>query len=319
MQIPDQGLVDRIRDASRRIVRLLGFMDSTLAATQYPPSAVHAILEIGAHKYLTAVQLSQILGLEKSSISRLVRKLVEAGELKETPDSDDGRIKLLSLTTKGRQSLLAISHFGRNQVSSALKHLPEAEQVAVNEGLAIYAHALEASRHGQTTNVAEQVEIRCGYIPGVVGRVTEMHASYYSMQADFGQFFESQVATDVAEFAGRLHAPRNGLWAAIYKGRIVGSVAIDGEDLGGDIAHLRWYIVADGLRGMGVGQLLLQEALAFCEKHQFEKIHLWTFKGLDAARSIYERFGFSLAQEYQGEQWGVRITEQRFERLVAAR
>ncbi|MGO3570299.1 MAG: MarR family transcriptional regulator, partial [Serratia grimesii] len=36
-----------IRDASRHLVRELGFMGSTLAETDLPPSAVHALIEIG--------------------------------------------------------------------------------------------------------------------------------------------------------------------------------------------------------------------------------------------------------------------------------
>ncbi len=41
---------------------------------------------------------------------------------------------------------------------------------------------------------------------------------------------------------------------------------------------------------------------------------LWTFKGLDAARQLYERNGFRLGEEYTGAQWGVNLMEQRFER-----
>jgi hypothetical protein len=46
----------------------------------------------------------------------------------------------------------------------------------------------------------------------------------------------------------------------------------------------------------------------------FARTGLWTFKGLDAARHLYERKGFRLVQEYEGAQWGVVLTEQRFER-----
>jgi len=38
-------------------------------------------------------------------------------------------------------------------------------------------------------------------------------------------------------------------------------------------------------------------------------------KGLDAARSLYERNGFTLADEYVGTQWGTPVTEQKFVRL----
>ena len=113
MTTPDLALIDDIRAASRQMVRELGFMDATLAATDYPPSAVHAILEIGIRGPMTAMHLGDVLHLEKSSVSRMVRKLIENGELKETVDLDDARIKPLSLTAKGRRTLSALHAFGR--------------------------------------------------------------------------------------------------------------------------------------------------------------------------------------------------------------
>jgi DNA-binding MarR family transcriptional regulator len=139
-------LIDDIRAASRQMVREFGFMQQTLAATDYPPSAVHSILEIGTSGPMTSGQLAELLHLEKSSVSRMVRKLIECGELKETSDADDARIKPLSLTPKGRRTLAALHDFGRRQVSDALARLPEAERKLVRQGLMIYARALAAAR-----------------------------------------------------------------------------------------------------------------------------------------------------------------------------
>jgi predicted GNAT family N-acyltransferase len=41
----------------------------------------------------------------------------------------------------------------------------------------------------------------------------------------------------------------------------MGSVAIDGEDLGNNKAHLRWFIMDDKVRGKGLGGQLLTQAL----------------------------------------------------------
>jgi Transcriptional regulators len=150
------ALIDDIRAASRQMVRELGFMEATLAATDYPPSAVHTILEIGARGPMTSVQLAEILHLEKSSVSRMVRKLVECGELKETSDTQDARIKLLSLTPKGRRTLAALHDFGRRQVAGALARLTETERKIVRDGLGIYASALKAGRDAEA-GLAEQV------------------------------------------------------------------------------------------------------------------------------------------------------------------
>ena len=59
---------------------------------------------------------------------------------------------------------------------------------------------------------------------------------------------------------------------------------------------------------------LLQQALAFCDQQAFEATQLWTFSGLDAARRLYESSGFTLAEEWPGQQWGETVTEQRFVR-----
>ena len=54
--------------------------------------------------------------------------------------------------------------------------------------------------------------------------------------------------------------------------------------------------------------------MKFCESRDFQETQLWTFKGLDAARKLYEAAGFVLAEEWSGHQWGRVLTEQRFVR-----
>jgi DNA-binding MarR family transcriptional regulator len=149
MAAPDLALIDDVRAASRQMVRELGFMEATVAATDYPPSAVHTILEIGIRGPMTAMQLGDVLHLEKSSVSRMVRKLIESGELKETVDPDDARIKPLSLTARGRRTLAALHEFGRHQVMGALAPLSRAEQRIVRDGLMLYARALQAMRSAE--------------------------------------------------------------------------------------------------------------------------------------------------------------------------
>jgi GNAT superfamily N-acetyltransferase len=151
-----------------------------------------------------------------------------------------------------------------------------------------------------------------GYRPGLLGRCTEMHALFYSRHAGFGAFFESQVASGMADFLLRLDNKRNAVWSVIQDARIVGTIAIDGEDLQRDAGHLRWFIVDDAQRGTGAGKRLLAEALAFCDDAGFAEVELWTFAGLDAARHLYEQAGFRLAEQRPGRQWGALVVEQRF-------
>jgi DNA-binding MarR family transcriptional regulator/N-acetylglutamate synthase-like GNAT family acetyltransferase len=309
-KLPDTAL---IRDASRRIVRELGFMRPTLAETELPPSSVHTLIEIGRNETLTAADLCAVLDLEKSSVSRMVRKLILSGELTEEPNGKDARSKSLSLTGKGRTTLAAINAYADNVVSSSLGSLSAGFQEKVREGLVAYADALEHRRVGKASGPSA-IAIENGYRPGIIGRCSEMHGRYYARTVGFDHFFEGRVAAGIAEFAGRLDRPVNQIWAAMDGEKIVGTAAIDGEDLGNNTAHLRWFIMEDGYRGAGIGKRLLDEAVSFAAAKDFTEIQLWTLKGLDAARRLYERQGFVLAEEYSGDQWGREIIEQRFTR-----
>jgi N-acetylglutamate synthase-like GNAT family acetyltransferase len=156
------------------------------------------------------------------------------------------------------------------------------------------------------------IQIASGYQVGLIGRVTEMHMAYYAKSSGFGQRFESVVSAGLASFCDRLHHPKNQIWLALQDQHIVGSVAIDGEDLGSNIAHLRWFIMDDQVRGIGLGRQLLSMALQFVDEKQFDETHLWTFSGLNAARHLYESHGFQLMEEKMGNQWGTVVLEQRF-------
>ena len=156
------------------------------------------------------------------------------------------------------------------------------------------------------------MDIYVGYLPGCIGRITEMHATYYARMAGFGAPFEAKVAIELSEFCLRYAEGWDGLWLATDGDVIHGSVAIDGSHAHESGAHLRWFIASDASRGTGVGSQLLGAALAFCRAQAHRKVYLWTFDGLHAARHLYEKHGFKLSRTQRGSQWGKEVDEQLF-------
>jgi len=61
---------------------------------------------------------------------------------------------------------------------------------------------------------------------------------------------------------------------------------------------------------------VMARAMKFVDE-RFSETYLWTFKGLDAARHLYESLGFQLTEESEGTQWGTTVVEQRFNRRSA--
>jgi DNA-binding MarR family transcriptional regulator/GNAT superfamily N-acetyltransferase len=316
MSVPS-STIDLVRSASRQLVRELGFLNVSLAGTDLPPSAVHALIEIDACEGTTARELGQILRLEKSSVSRMLAKLVLAGDIVEQPSEEDGRIKKLFLSAAGRRRVAEIHTFARTQVASALGRLVPEQCDLVLKGLRLYAGSLAANT--DDGKAAPPVRIVAGYRPGLIARITEMHALHYARTSGFGRRFESVVASGLSSFCERLDSPCNAIWTTVCGDEVVGSVAIDGEDLGPGIAHLRWFIVDDRVRGGGRGRQLLSAALAFADESGFAETHLWTFAGLAAARHLYESHGFVCVEERAGTQWGSEVLEQRFVRACPKR
>lgn len=151
-----------------------------------------------------------------------------------------------------------------------------------------------------------------GFVTGAIGRIVEMHACYYHKHWEFGPFFEAKVATELSEFIGRFDEQKDGFWTACSDKRVQGSIAIDGIKADSQGAHLRWYIVSNMLCGQGIGRQLISIAMQFCREQQYKRVFLWTFKGLDPARHLYEKNGFELVHEQQGSQWGTTVTEQKY-------
>ncbi|KAK3397733.1 hypothetical protein B0T20DRAFT_230084 [Sordaria brevicollis] len=105
---------------------------------------------------------------------------------------------------------------------------------------------------------------------------------------------------------------RNQVWTAIQtepdtgKQRIVGTAYIDGdfyrlgehkEEGGEEVCRLRFVIVDESVRGMGIGGKLFDAAMAFVGEKGYRECRLSTSKALKAAVKIYERGGFVLVQD----------------------
>ena len=152
-----------------------------------------------------------------------------------------------------------------------------------------------------------------GYYPGVVGKITELHAVYYHEHWGFDVSFETQVSRELSIFVSEFDAKRDGLWVATAGDKFAGAVAIDGTRAATQGARLRWFIVDPEFQGAGLGNQLISRAVQFCKEKGYTKIFLWTFEGLEPARRLYERHDFRLSETHEVQQWGQTIKEQKFE------
>jgi ribosomal protein S18 acetylase RimI-like enzyme len=198
-------------------------------------------------------------------------------------------------------------------------------------GIRAYATALLSYRLKSTPSLTfppasiststSDIQIVTGYRFALISSTIKLQLSYYGPNNGFGLEFESILAKAMSDLVLRLDGEKNEVWCAVQENEIVGCVWIDGERFNQDTnadgsepsvkkANLRFFIVSPALHGKGIGRQLISRAVAFCDEKGFEECELSTFKGLDAARKLYQRAGFRDVGEKRYKPWGTEILQQ---------
>jgi DNA-binding MarR family transcriptional regulator/GNAT superfamily N-acetyltransferase len=321
---PTDQMIEDIRLSSRQLIREFGFLGQTIAGSNLSASAVHALIEIDKNTHINSAQLAEKLLLEKSTVSRLINKLISKGYLSFSSNSEDARAKNLSLTLLGSSQLDEINDFARKQVVTAILPFDIKQQQSISDSMSVYANALKRVRE-QSNNFssltttpakAELYTVCRGYCPSLLADVVALHARFYSQRVNFGWVFETSVAIGMAQFLARLDKLENQIWYVKDNDKVIASISIDGQYNEESTGLLRWFIVDATYSGKGLGKLLMQTAMQHCERANFDRVELWTFAGLDTARALYEKHGFLLSDERLGTKWGKEVLEQKFVKLL---
>jgi ribosomal protein S18 acetylase RimI-like enzyme len=83
--------------------------------------------------------------------------------------------------------------------------------------------------------------------------------------------------------------------------KIVGLVVL--RDAGEGTGFIRWLVVHRSARGIGLGRLLLERALAFAEESGFGRVRLVTVRDLSLALDFYRGVGFREVARKPGVLW----------------
>ena len=141
---------DDLRRTLRRLVRLSGLLEPhDHAGVRASTSEVFALGELIEAGTLSQQELAERLGLEKSTVSRLVAGMESRGWLSRTRDPANRRIYRLSLTGDGEAAAHRIGEYLHARHAELLGFLTPAERQGLMLGLAGLARvASEIRDHG---------------------------------------------------------------------------------------------------------------------------------------------------------------------------
>lgn len=155
----------------------------------------------------------------------------------------------------------------------------------------------------------EAVTIR-PYRSGELGYIAYRHSVLYRLEYDLGDIFEFYLIQGMSRFLDE-GGGKGEVWVVDYKGSVQGSIAIVETEPGS--AQLRWFLIEPEFRGLNLGKKLMETCIDYCSRKNYHKIYLWTFDELDAARHLYERYGFRVTEKKTHSPWGREITEERWD------
>jgi len=119
--------------------------EETPCGQPIPVAEAYALTELAKENQLSQHDLVQRLNLAKSTVSRMVKKLVKRGWISRERSQDDGRVWLLSLTEAGVNTAINLSQARQTKFAQILNHIPESEQENVLNALATLIQAMHQS------------------------------------------------------------------------------------------------------------------------------------------------------------------------------
>ena len=106
----------------------------------------HLLLEVGHQKSTNTAELSQILKLDKSTLSRTVDPLVDKGFISREVNPENRRYLTLKLTEEGKKESKKIDSMCKDFYSFLFSNIPEEKHETVLEGISLLATAFELSK-----------------------------------------------------------------------------------------------------------------------------------------------------------------------------
>jgi DNA-binding MarR family transcriptional regulator len=134
---------DELRQGLQQLIRLSRILEPHGATTHASLSEVMALGELTDVEAMSQHELARRLGLEKSTVSRLVAGLVDRGWVSRARNPDNRRLYRLQLTHDGQAAARQIGKELRARHTELLNGLTPAERHGLTIGLAGIARVLK--------------------------------------------------------------------------------------------------------------------------------------------------------------------------------
>ncbi|HUZ74900.1 MAG TPA: helix-turn-helix domain-containing GNAT family N-acetyltransferase [Stellaceae bacterium] len=284
-----------VRHFNRFYTRRIGVVTDRMLGSTFSLTEARVLYELAHRDRPTAGEIGATLGLDAGYLSRMLKDFARRGLVTRTPSARDGRARHLALTAAGRRAFAPLDRGSQRAVAEMLRPLRDDGRRELLAAMSTIERLLgdEALRTPITVR---------RHRPGDIGWIIGTHARVYADEYGWDASFEALMVKIMTPFLRQHDPARERCWIAELDGEPAGCIALVRQS--DRVAKLRVFLVTRAARGRGAGKALIAECLRFARAAGYRKVVLWTQKGLDAARHLYEAAGFKLAREEPHHSWG---------------
>jgi DNA-binding MarR family transcriptional regulator len=142
--------MENTRELFQVMTRRFGFLNKNCCGVGSVEISVvhsHILYEIDKNKNPSIQQVAETLGIDITTFSRQVQSLVKHGFVKKTPDPNDRRVSILSLTTEGKSLASAIDSQMNQYLEQVFSHLNEFEKETIIRSIELLSSAMEKTTY----------------------------------------------------------------------------------------------------------------------------------------------------------------------------
>jgi putative acetyltransferase len=283
---------DPFRNLARELVRELGVVEETCQPSDISLSQCHILVELEKNGTLTANEISSLLVVDKSSVSRSIARLIEYGFITVIDGHSDRRRKPLKLTKAGLKKVSEIHKVSNLRVQDALKTLDAQELESAYNGLSLYVKALRRSRLNKSCLIRRLTKADHPHVIKIIRSTLSEFGADCSLAS-------KDEHDELADICAAYSHPKSKFYVLERDGVLVGCGGlrkVTCHDKLNTCEMRRMYLKPEA-RGNGLGQLLLRQLLKDALELGYDRCFLETKSSMLQAQRLYEWNGFKRIRE----------------------
>lgn len=124
----NQELIDKIRSFNRFYTNVIGLLDQHFLDSPFSLTEGRVLYEICNTEECSAKKIREKIIIDEGYLSRILDAFTKRGLIKRTPSPNDGRLRIIAPTEKGRREFANINENSNTLISHLVEKLSETER-----------------------------------------------------------------------------------------------------------------------------------------------------------------------------------------------